>query len=216
MSEKAPARRNAAGEERRRELLDRIIDHVLERGVANLTLRGLAQAVGSNNRMLIYYFGGFEQLLTTALDESWNRFPTPTDPTELLADRTTPLTARLEQLWQLLAEPARHDYMRLFFGVLGIAAYDRERYASFLEATKRLWIQPLTDAIAAEGVDMKEAELLAYEAMAQWRGLEALQLASQDYELVDRVRLRWVHSLTERIHLTARIRLADANERTQP
>ena len=214
MAEKAAAKRNTAGEERRRQLLDRVIDHVLEHGVAGLTLRGLAQAVGSNNRMLIYYFGGLERLVMTALDESWKRFPTPTDPTELLGNHTVPLTVRLEEVWVLIAEPARQDYMRLFFGVLGLAAYDRERYAAFLESAVSFWIRPLADAIETEGIEAKEAELLAYEVIAQWRGLQALQLASQDFELVDRIRLRWVHSLTERIHHIARLRHGDAEERT--
>lgn len=214
MADKASAKRNVAGEERRRELLDNVIDYVLEHGVADLTLRGLAHEVGSNNRMLIYYFGGLEQLVVTALNESWKRFPTPTDPTELLSDHTVPLAARLQVMWDLIAAPARQNYMRLFFGVLGLAAYDRERYAAFLESIEKFWIQPLAGAIQAEGINAEEAELMAYEVIAQWRGLQALQLASQDFELVDRIRLRWVHSLTERIHHIARLRHGRAEERT--
>ena len=214
MAEEVSPKRNVAGEERRRQLLDRVIDHVLEHGVAGLTLRGVAQAVGSNNRMLLYYFGGLEQLVMTALDESWKRFPAPSNPTELLSDHTVPLAARLEEVWVLIAEPARQDYMRLFFGVLGLAAYDRERYATFLESAANFWIRPLADVIETEGIDAKEAELLAYEVIGQWRGLQALQLASQDFELVDRIRLRWVHSLTERIHHIARLRHRGVEDRT--
>jgi AcrR family transcriptional regulator len=56
-----PLRHDAAdggsGAPERERLLGLVAGYVLEHGIADLTLRRLAAAIGSNNRMLLYYFG---------------------------------------------------------------------------------------------------------------------------------------------------------------
>ncbi len=210
-----PTNRNAAGEERREVLLERIVDHVLLHGITGLTLRGIASAVGSNNRMLIYYFGSAQQLIVTALVAAGDRFSDtfrslgdgakPAAPSgaeavsELLRDQDKSFATRLDQLWTAFADPTQQAFIRLFFGVLGLAAYDRENYAGFLHNVSFSWVDDLSAAIAAEGVEDEEAKLLAYELLAQLRGLQVLQVASEDFGLVDAVRRRWVQATTERI-----------------
>ena len=41
----------------RRRLLERAIDHVAAHGIADLSLRRLAEALGTSHRMLIHHFG---------------------------------------------------------------------------------------------------------------------------------------------------------------
>ena len=50
-------------EARRAELLDRAVDYVCRQGLADLSLRPLAKAVGSSPRVLLYYFGSKENLV---------------------------------------------------------------------------------------------------------------------------------------------------------
>ena len=52
-----------ADEARRAELLDRAVDYVCRYGLAELSLRPLAKAVGSSPRVLLYYFGSKEALV---------------------------------------------------------------------------------------------------------------------------------------------------------
>ena len=59
----------------RQRLLDLVAGYCIEHGVADLTLRRVAEAVGSNNRMLLYYFGSKEQMIATALVAAGARFP---------------------------------------------------------------------------------------------------------------------------------------------
>ena len=51
------------GSESREKLLAKAMAHVEENGVADLSLRGLAAAIGTSHRMLIYHFGSKEGLL---------------------------------------------------------------------------------------------------------------------------------------------------------
>jgi AcrR family transcriptional regulator len=54
-------------ETRRAATLDRIADHMLQHGLAPSSLRALAQAAGTSDRMLLYYFADKDDLFTAAL-----------------------------------------------------------------------------------------------------------------------------------------------------
>ena len=53
--------------ERRAKLLDEIVDYILSNGLAGLSLRPLAAGVNTSPRMLLYFFGSKEQLISDAL-----------------------------------------------------------------------------------------------------------------------------------------------------
>ena len=50
-------------EARRRELLEACVDYVCRHGLADLSLRPLAKAVGSSPRVLLHYFESKENLV---------------------------------------------------------------------------------------------------------------------------------------------------------
>src|ERR1700684_3811536 len=56
-----------AADERRADLLERITDYVAENGLADLSLRPLADAVESSPRVLLYYFTSKEDLIGEVL-----------------------------------------------------------------------------------------------------------------------------------------------------
>jgi AcrR family transcriptional regulator len=60
-------------ESRRDALLAACTDHILAEGLIGLSLRPLAKAVGTSDRMLIYHFGSRAGLVTAIVDESASR-----------------------------------------------------------------------------------------------------------------------------------------------
>ena len=48
---------------RRDTVLEGIVDHFLEHGLGNVSLRALAAAVGTSDRMLLYYFSNKDELM---------------------------------------------------------------------------------------------------------------------------------------------------------
>src|SRR5439155_175975 len=70
-------------------------DYVLERGLARLSLRPLAKALGTSPRMLLYDFGTKERLIHEILGEIRNR-----EAAQLRADVHT-----LEDVWRWIAAP---------------------------------------------------------------------------------------------------------------
>ncbi|MDH6222357.1 TetR/AcrR family transcriptional regulator [Streptomyces pseudovenezuelae] len=167
-------------ENERTRLLRLSADHILAHGVAGLSLRGIGKAVGSNNRMLLYYFGSKEELIAAALTEAGGRFPLLERIFELLDDRDQPLRTRLEAAWELLSADENLPFHRVFFEVLGLAGYQRGRFDAFLDAVATTWRGRVATALRAEGVPADEADDLARELVALWRGLQLDLLTAGD------------------------------------
>jgi AcrR family transcriptional regulator len=180
-----PARAAAPG--RREELLERIVDYVVEHGIAQLTLRGLAEAVGSNNRMLLYYFGSREALVVEALHGAEPRFPGMARVLTALDDRDATLDRRLGRAWELIADPANRAFHRLFFEIFGLAGFERERFDALLDAIGTEWVSHAAAAFEDAGAAPEEALLLGHETVALWRGLQLSLLSLGDEDLASRV-----------------------------
>lgn len=166
------------GSERERLLL-LAADHVLEHGITQLTLRSLGAAIGSNNRMLLYYFGSKEQLVTRALLAAVPRFPALAGALRALDD-AGPLADRLDACWGAIADPANLPFQRLFFEVFGAAAHQPGRFDEFLARVGRDWSATVAAALRAEGAPAADAALLGREIVALWRGLQFDLLSTGD------------------------------------
>src|SRR3978361_469623 len=97
----------------RTKLLDAAVAHALESGIADLSLRELASAIGTSHRMLIYHFGsraGLIVALVRTVEEAQRAFLD-----DLVADQRLSPADPLRELWRRLADPALWPNERLFF-----------------------------------------------------------------------------------------------------
>jgi AcrR family transcriptional regulator len=152
-------------------LLSLVADHILANGVGSLTLRGLSRAVGSNNRMLIYYFGTKEELISLGVVEVFTRFPRLRRALDALAGEDT-LAVRLQRVWSEISAAENLPFLRLFFEAFGLAAHQPARYRPMLENWGTDWTLRVAAAVEAEGVPATDAGRLASEIVALWRGLQ--------------------------------------------
>ncbi len=169
-----------SGEPERDRLLRLIADYVLEYGIAGMTLRGLGAAIGTNNRMLLYYFDSKEQLIGQALTAAAQRFPAFTAGTAALDDPGVPLVDRLLAAWRGIAAHENLPFLRLFFEVFGQAAHNPGRFDGFLARVGHDWTNQVTKALRTEGIPATEAAALAREIVAIWRGLQFDLLSTGD------------------------------------
>ena len=197
----AGAAAGTGASDRRARLLDRVVDYVLEHGIADLTLRRLADAVGSNNRMLLYYFGSREGIIVAAITAAEARFPGMQQILVRLDDPALPLGHRLDAAWATIADPANLPFHRLFFQVFGLAGFEQERYAAFLGTIGTEWADHVAAAIEAAGVQADEALAFGHEIVALWRGLQATLIGIGDIRLVNEAAARGTAALLARVEL---------------
>jgi AcrR family transcriptional regulator len=169
----------------RQRLLDLVAGYCIEHGVAELTLRGVAQAVGSNNRMLLYYFGSKEQMIATALIAAGERFPLVLRSFETL-EGDGPLDRRLDAAWRSLSADVNLPFIRLFFEVLGLAIHQPGRFDGFLGSVSHQWADRVTAVLRREGLTDAAARRTGREIVALWRGLQLDLVSGHERGPLDR------------------------------
>jgi AcrR family transcriptional regulator len=165
--------------ERREALLDAIADYVLTHGLADMSLRPLAAALGTSPRMLLYYFGSKEQLVADALaaararqaasSRAWLAQQPQLEPADLL---------RRFWRWQLDEQDA---FLRLFFEVYGLALQDHRRFPGFLERAVADWLDFIGTLLRQAGLSAARARTAATAVIAGYRGLLLDALATNDH-----------------------------------
>jgi AcrR family transcriptional regulator len=126
---------------RRAAVLLKAADYVLERGLAGLSLRPLAKALGTSPRMLLYDFESKERLIHEVLAEIRSR-----EASLLEAKVRT-----LEDVWAWIAAPEREPFLRLFFEVYvaGLGKGEAEPLVrDWLDFLRTSWHPPVDEATA--------------------------------------------------------------------
>lgn len=111
----------------RETLLPLLAAHVLEHGLGGASLRPLAKAAGTSDRMLIYHFGNKETLITELLDHVAGVYSAALD----LALGDARAASRSECFARLLAQarqPAMQPFMVLWWEIVAGAARDLPGY----------------------------------------------------------------------------------------
>jgi len=121
---------------RRAELLQRAIDYAIEHGLADLTLRPLADALGVMPNTLVHHFGSKEELLSAILNGVRDRL------LEMMRaeSQLNPDGDPLRSAWHWASSPERLEFFRSFFEAYGLALRQPERYAQFLQRVIGDWL----------------------------------------------------------------------------
>ncbi|WP_412538096.1 TetR/AcrR family transcriptional regulator [Longispora sp. K20-0274] len=168
-------------ESARDRLLAAAIDHLAARGLGDLSLRQLAEALGTSHRMLLYHFGSKEGLLVEVVRavEAGQRdllagLPADLPPAELA-----------RQVWNRVAAPDLWPHERLFFELYGRALAGDPKVAPVLDGIVESWIGPGTQLGMLHGLPEAEARAQARLGLAVVRGLLLDLLATGDRAGVD-------------------------------
>ncbi|GAA4784888.1 TetR/AcrR family transcriptional regulator [Microbacterium gilvum] len=167
----------------RERLLGLVTDLILRDGVIDLSLSAIGRGIGSNNRMLLYYFGSKEKLLHEASLVAFERFPRLGSMFARLA-APGELADRLDAAWEDLAAEENRPYIALFFQRFGIAMRDREQWHAYVDRSTHYWAEDLADILRDEGSSPGDALALATQIVALWRGLQLALLADGDEALL--------------------------------
>lgn len=163
---------------RRQALLDGAVDYAVEHGVSDMSLRPLAEALGTQAPVLLHHFGSKERLLAAVLNGVRDRLRAVGRDAEAARPR-----AGLGAVWAWASDPAHAPFLRLFFECYGLALRHPDRHREFLDTVVQDW---LDEPMAA--IDDTSATI----AIAVTRGLLLDLLATGDRDRVDAAMARAV------------------------
>jgi AcrR family transcriptional regulator len=162
------------GPEHKELIAARVFEYVLRHGLADLSLRPLANAVGLSPRVLLYHFGSKEQLvdgvLATVRAHNLEQFHAARP-----AEKESPGAAVL-RLWDQLGRPENGPYLRLFFHAYGLALQHPARYPTFFDRVVGDWLGALGEAFG------DRSSVPATAALAAIRGLLLDYLTTGDLD----------------------------------
>lgn len=167
---------------RKDEVLGQVVDYVFERGFSDLSLRPLAEELGTSPRMLLYHFESKEQLVVEVLAAARAR------QYAMLAGWLhdgASIVDLLRGYWQWAAMESSRPYMRLFFEVYGLAVQGRPGTEEFLPALAEQSLTFFRSAVRASPLPAATVSELVRLAIAVLRGLLFDLLATDDRSPLD-------------------------------
>ena len=148
---------------RRRELLELAYAYVLEHGVADLSLRPLAAAIGSSPRVLLFLFGSkaelVQALLARAREDELGLLRGAADAGGVEGGGLLTVAA---ELWAWLAAEERRGLLTLWVEGYARSLIDRDGpWAGFAAATVADWLEVLAHADAGARGEVEPTLVLA-------------------------------------------------------
>ncbi len=119
---------------------------MLSHGVAGLTLRPLAGAIGTSARLLVYHFGSKDGLITAVMDEVRARTQRSFAEAVARPGKGAGMGA-MRTFWAWAVHPANVGYMRLLFEVQVLAIRDPATYGPYLRGTSGSWLELIETAL---------------------------------------------------------------------
>jgi AcrR family transcriptional regulator len=165
---------------RRDQLLEASYQWVLQHGLADMSLRPLAEAVGSSPRVLLFLFGSKDDLVRALLARA--RRDELILLNRLRAGSDTPdLPGAVAQVWQWLAAPEHRDLLRLWCEGYARSLTDPSGpWADFASQTVTDWLDLLAQFQPAESRNTQEAATQRTYVLAVLRGAMLDLLATGD------------------------------------
>jgi AcrR family transcriptional regulator len=179
---------------RREELAEAATDYALEHGLIGLSLRPMAQALGTSDRMLLYHFADKDDLVATILRSTVARsarnlreLPTPRD-----------LRSAVIELWRAVSTGPQESCQRLYVEAAALGLFGREPYATTVRETNAEWVSAVAGHFERAGLSKAAARQATVLVDAAFMGLQLdepldsePQLKRTVRDLADAVVARW-------------------------
>jgi AcrR family transcriptional regulator len=121
----------------RKEILrDKALAYLLEHGIADLSLRPLAEQIGTSARLLIFHFGSKDGLISEVMDEVRRRV----QQSFIALMRDAGGKGGLKLFWQWSTHANNSPYVRLLYEVQVLAMQNPAVYVPYMDATSSTWL----------------------------------------------------------------------------
>jgi AcrR family transcriptional regulator len=147
--------------ERREQLEDAVVSYVLEHGIADLSLRPVADALGVSTYSLVYHFGSKEGLIAAVMARIEERERAMT-ASWIAEPESASLAAVMRRYWKEWCLPEElAPYHRLFYEVYALSLQQPGRFPGFLERGALPWMSFLRNFALQSGLSEADAQVVA-------------------------------------------------------
>ncbi len=153
---------------KRDDLIERATDWAWQHGLHSLSLRPLAAALGTSDRMLIYHLGSKEQLIVEVIRCSAGR---SSEELRSLTPSASPHDAVLDQ-WRLRTTERQAQCDRLYVEASSLGLFGQEPYASEVVAMNEIWLDAVRLHLVSSGVPEARSREIAELVDAAFMGFE--------------------------------------------
>ncbi|WP_460724550.1 TetR/AcrR family transcriptional regulator [Nocardia heshunensis] len=182
---------------RRAQLLEGVIAYIAEYGLAELSLRPLAEYLGTSSRMLIHYFGTKEAMLIAALETQRPDIPALFSG----IDSGEVLRARLSASFAINTEGSFATSLPVLLQVLGAATIPDSPFKTYATEAIEVLVTAMTNSLTRIDPTLPDPEASATLLISGMRGL------IQDW---------WITNDTTRVHRAVDLLIAQAIPTRQP
>jgi AcrR family transcriptional regulator len=180
---------------RRPELLAGAVEYILENGVAELTLRPLAEALGVTHVTLLRHFGSKEELVKEVITAIRVRL-LDNLRASVGDDPAASPAHSMRTVWRQLCEPEERRQFVLLFELVALEARDPDRFGSLASVLITDFLPLIEAGLQTAGRSADEARDLATAWLAQLRGLQLDLAVSGDRPRVDAAMDRYIDLIT--------------------
>ena len=179
---------------RRDELAEAATDYALEHGLIGLSLRPLAEAIGTSDRMLLYHFDDKDDLVATIL-----RTTTERSVSSLRELPPSPdLRTAVLDLWRAVTTGPEERCQRVYVEAAALGFFGREPYATAVRETNAHWVAAVSAHFCRVGLGKAAARQATILVDATFMGLQLdepldsrAQIRRTVNDLADAVVARW-------------------------
>ncbi len=149
-------------------LIEKATDWAWEHGLVGLSLRPLAAAIGTSDRMLIYHLGSKEQLIIEILRCSAAR---SAHELRSLPTSASPQQAVLDQ-WRLRTTERQSQCDRIYVEAATLGLFGQQPYAAEVIAMNEVWLEAVRLHLVSSGVAEERSREIAELVDAALMGFE--------------------------------------------
>lgn len=140
--------------DRREDLLAQVTDHVLDHGLIGLTLRPVAAAIGTSDRMLIYHFESRDALVSAVVAEAAER--------AIAAVSAMPaapsVRSAVNRLWAAYQAEPLNKCLDVYCQAAATGLIGREPYRSDARASNERWAAELAAYFVGSGAPARRVD----------------------------------------------------------
>jgi AcrR family transcriptional regulator len=179
---------------RREELAEAATDYALEHGLIGLSLRPLAEALGTSDRMLLYHFQDKDDLVATILRQTAERSVSGLGELPASPDLHTAVL----DLWKAVTTGPQERCQRLYVEAAALGFFGREPYATVVREPNAHWVSAVSAHFCRVGLRKAAARQATILVDATFMGLQLdepldsrTQIRRTVNDLADAVVARW-------------------------